>query len=414
MIRTILHRVAAGAAFLSFLPTAAAAQAPPPVEAPERIDYLTFAQGAVPHGIGGAGAQLGAGFEAAVRITDGDPTPFAVVNGAPAEAETAFFYRLPALTTFDRFAVPNVLETPSPTTTFTRRVEVQGSATSASEGFVPLAAATLATHAKRGQVTELAIAGKVPVRWIKVILSGGIQVQKPASSFEFSELIGNGTQETPALTTGFDGVWRKQANRLQLVQRGPLVSGCYDRSGDLQGTVSGNLLRATGVDRTDQTPSQFILSTDADGSLRGVRSTNGGPFRLYTVAPAPPGTQADCGQPAPPALGCGSVVHGITFAFDSAEIRPESAPVLEELHRGLEAAPNAKVQIEGHTSSEGTEEYNLRLSERRAQAVVADLVRRGLPKERLTAAGIGESRPIASNNDESGRSLNRRVEIHCR
>ena len=49
--------------------------------------------------------------------------------------------------------------------------------------------------------------------------------------------------------------------------------------------------------------------------------------------------------------------------------------------------------MEGHTSSEGTEEYNQRLSERRAQAVVADLVRRGLGKDRLSAAGIGERRP---------------------
>jgi OmpA-OmpF porin, OOP family len=63
--------------------------------------------------------------------------------------------------------------------------------------------------------------------------------------------------------------------------------------------------------------------------------------------------------------------------------------------------------IEGHTSSEGTKEYNQRSSERRAQAVAADLVRRGLGKDRLSAAGIGERRPISSNTDENGRSLNR-------
>jgi outer membrane protein OmpA-like peptidoglycan-associated protein len=120
----------------------------------------------------------------------------------------------------------------------------------------------------------------------------------------------------------------------------------------------------------------------------------------------------DCAQPAPPSLGCGSIVHGIAFDFDSANIRPESAAVLEELFRGLQAA-SGKILIEGHTSSEGTEEYNQRLSERRAQAVVTDLVRRGLAKDRVSAAGIGERRPIASNNDESGRSLNRRVEVQC-
>jgi outer membrane protein OmpA-like peptidoglycan-associated protein len=69
--------------------------------------------------------------------------------------------------------------------------------------------------------------------------------------------------------------------------------------------------------------------------------------------------------------------------------------------------------IEGHTSSEGEDDYNLRLSERRAEAVVGDLVRRGLDRDRLRGVGIGERRPIAPNTDESGRSINRRVEIKC-
>jgi outer membrane protein OmpA-like peptidoglycan-associated protein len=116
---------------------------------------------------------------------------------------------------------------------------------------------------------------------------------------------------------------------------------------------------------------------------------------------APP-AQVDCGQPAPPVLGCGSIIHGIAFGFDSAEIRAESAGVLEELFRGLQADRSATILIEGHTSSEGTEEYNQRLSERRAQALVADLVQRGLGRDRLSVAGIGERR-----------SLNRRVEVKC-
>ena len=57
-------------------------------DAPQRIDYLTFAQGAVPVAIGGAGAKLGADFEAAVRMTDGDPTAFTVADRAPAETDT--------------------------------------------------------------------------------------------------------------------------------------------------------------------------------------------------------------------------------------------------------------------------------------------------------------------------------------
>jgi outer membrane protein OmpA-like peptidoglycan-associated protein len=263
-------------------------------------------------------------------------------------------------------------------------------------------------------VTELAVTARRPVQWVKLRLVGGINAVQPTSSFEFSEIVGNGTQEAVALATNFHGAWKTQAHRLQLTQRGPLVSGCYDAQGDLAGTVTGNILRATGLDRRDKTPSAFILSVAADGALRGVRSTNRGPFRFFTLAVAPAGVSVDCTDPAPPALGCGSVIHGITFAFDSAEFRPESEAVLAELFRGLQADQSAKILIEGHTSSEGPEDYNLRLSERRAQAVVADLVRRGLSKARLAAAGIGEASPIATNADESGRSLNRRVEVHCR
>ncbi len=380
---------------------------------PVRVDYLTFAQGAVPVDIRGAGAKLGANFEAAVRITDGDPTAFTIVSRATADTDTEFIYELPALTTFDRFAVPNIVETPSPTTTFTRVVEVHGSATSATDAFQLLASGTLQSHRSRGLVTELAVVATHPVRWVRVRLLGGINILQPASFLEFSEIIGNGTQEAPPLATHFAGVWRTQANRIRLAQNGPVVSGCYDSDGDLNGTVTGNILRATGVDRRDKTPSAFLLGVAADGRLQGVRSTNGGPFRLYTLAAAPAGVGVDCGEPVAPTLGCGSIIHSIAFSFDSADILPASSSVLEELFKGLQRDSSARVVIEGHTSAEGADDYNERLSQRRAQAVVADLVRRGSPSQRLTAVGIGERRPIATNNDESGRSLNRRVEVKC-
>ncbi len=296
---------------------AVTSQTAAPTAKPERIDYMAFAQGSIPVSVGGAGAKLGADFESAVRITDGDPAPFTVVNRAAADTDTEFVYHLPAATTFDRFAVPNMLETPSPTATFTRLVEVHGSVSSATDGFTLLASTTLQTHKARGQITEMVPVAKRPVRWVKVRLVGGINIQRPPSSFEFSEIVGNGTQDTPQLSTQFTGAWRAQANRVRLTQKGPVVSGCYDEIGELTGTVSGNILRATGMDRSDKTPSQFILAVVPDGSLRGVRSSNNGPFRLYSLAPA--ANVAECKQPTPPTLGCGSVIHGITFGYDSAE-----------------------------------------------------------------------------------------------
>lgn len=391
----------------------ASAQQPGGAEILERTDYLTFAQGAVPIGIDGAGAMLGVNFEHAVRSIDGDPGGFVIVNRGAADTDTEFLYELPALTTFDRFAVPEILETPSSSQTFTRLVEVHGSATGPTEGFVLLASATLETHRARGMITELPIRASTPVRWVKLRLVGGINVMEPLSFFEFSEIVGNGTQDVPEMATHFDGAWRRMALKLRLAQEGPLVSGCYDRTGALTGTVTGNIVRATGTTPAN-IPSAFILSVAADGSIRGVRSDNGGPFRLYTLAADTSPDEGSCGRPAPPALGCGSIIHGITFAFDSAEIRPDSEPVLAELSRSLQDDTSASILIEGHTSSEGAEAYNQQLSERRAQAVVASLVDRGLAQDRVTAAGLGENRPIAPNADESGRSLNRRVEVHCR
>ncbi len=379
----------------------------------ERIDYLTFAQGAVPLTIGGDGAKLGATFEHAVRIIDGSPVGFTVVSSGTAETATELVYELPAPTTFDRFAVPNVLETPSPSATFTRVVEVYGSADGADKSYELLASGTLQTHAKKGEVTELALAKQTPVRWVKLRFVGGIEIPKGKASLEFSEIVGNGRQDDAAFSDRFHGVWKTGANVIELVQEGAVVSGCYDRSGDFAGTVTGNVLRATGVDRSDKTKSLFILSVTPDGALRGVRSSNGGPFRLYTTPIAPKGTKTGCATPAPK-LGCGSIVHGIGFDFDSAVIRKDAAPVLDALAAGLASDASTSNTIEGHTSSEGTTEYNQALSQRRSEAVVAALGTRSVAASRLSAVGVGELRPIASNDDESGRALNRRVEVICK
>lgn len=377
------------------------------------IDYLTLASGAVPVHVSGAGATKGATVSQALQVVDGNPVGFSVVSRATDETDVEFVYELPALTSFSRFAVPNVLETPSPSQTFFRHVEVHGTTVGADSGFVLLASATLETHASKGMVSELAIHATPPVRWVKVRLFGGIQMTNPAMFLEFSEIIGNGSQAAVPMSEAFAGKWRARGAKIDLQQAGPIVSGCYDANGDLTGTVSGRILQATGAERTTGVKSAFVLAVTEDGAIRGVRSTNGAPFRLFEAAAAPAGTVALCKDAAPAKLGCGSVIHGIAFAYDSAELRPESEPVLAELYRGLQAETKAAIVIEGHTSSEGTTEYNQALSERRAAAVRADLLRRGLAAERLRAVGIGEARPIAPNDDDSGRSINRRVEIHC-
>jgi hypothetical protein len=117
--------------------------------------------------------------------------------------------------------VPNVLETPSPNVTFSRLVEVYGSAAGPSDDFTRLASATLTTHAKRGMVTELTVHAKVPVRWVRLRLAGGIQVMTPQSYFEFSEIVGNGIPGDTGAVDQFQGVWKGRGVLIELQQDGP-------------------------------------------------------------------------------------------------------------------------------------------------------------------------------------------------
>ncbi len=325
------------------------------------------------------------------------------------------------MTTFDRLAVPSVTETPSPSQTFVRDITVSGSSEGPTDGWEVLASATLVTHEAADEVTELELEASPAVRWVKLELGGGIE--DGAEFLEFSEIIGNGTQEEIELVERFTGVWdtylpdtpERSSGLIELKQDGASVTGCYENA-DITGTVSGNLLRAQGVGRDDGTPSAYVISITEDGLLQGVYSSNGGPFGYFPGRAAPDGTTTSCSDVVPPEnpLGCGAVVYGINFDVDSAVLRPDSEPVLQQLFEGLEADDAAAISIEGHTSTEGTDEYNQDLSERRAQSVVDDLVSRGIDASRISAVGRGESAPLFSPEaDETERTLNRRVEIVC-
>ena len=106
------------------------------------------------------------------------------------------------------------------------------------------------------------------------------------------------------------------------------------------------------------------------------------------------------------------VTHGILFDTDSDRLKPESAPVIQAIARGLETNPNLKLQIEGHTDSVGNAAHNLDLFKRRAEAVKTVLASQfKVDASRLTTAGLGASKPIDSNDTPQGRSQNRRVEF---
>jgi OmpA-OmpF porin, OOP family len=101
----------------------------------------------------------------------------------------------------------------------------------------------------------------------------------------------------------------------------------------------------------------------------------------------------------------------VFFDVDRAELKPGAEHSLERLADFLRQNPDREVAIEGHTDSTGSPEYNLALSERRAEAASRFLESQGIERSRISARGYGLSRPIASNQTVAGRQQNRRVEI---
>ena len=101
----------------------------------------------------------------------------------------------------------------------------------------------------------------------------------------------------------------------------------------------------------------------------------------------------------------------VVFATDSAAVRADLAGEIRSIAANLVSYPNSRIQVLGHTDNTGTAAYNFDLSQRRAVAVADILIGAGVPSSRLSAVGIGEDRPIASNTTVAGRAQNRRVEI---
>jgi outer membrane protein OmpA-like peptidoglycan-associated protein len=119
----------------------------------------------------------------------------------------------------------------------------------------------------------------------------------------------------------------------------------------------------------------------------------------------------------PIVVGSKITLNNIFFDFDKANLRPTSNVEIKNLVMLLKANPNMKVEIAGHTDSKGTEDYNQKLSEDRAQAVVDRLFANGISVEQMKAKGYGKTMPVAANknkdgsDDADGRQLNRRVEL---
>ena len=105
------------------------------------------------------------------------------------------------------------------------------------------------------------------------------------------------------------------------------------------------------------------------------------------------------------------MLRGVHFDFNKANIRPGDAAVLDEAASTLKANPDVDFDVNGYCDAIGGEEYNLRLSDRRANAVVDYLVKDGVNESRLHPHGYGKTDFVATNDTAEGRAQNRRVEL---
>jgi OOP family OmpA-OmpF porin len=156
------------------------------------------------------------------------------------------------------------------------------------------------------------------------------------------------------------------------------------------------------------------VAASPPGDTRPIAPPSADPSSAKAPAPAPTPIAATAPIAATGRTGNEALsVPPIHFAFDSDRLSDESKLVLDKLAIAMRANPRARLTVEGHTDAHGTREYNQALSERRARAVKAYLEGEGIEPGRLTAVGVGDSRPIRPN-DALGSSVNRRVEFHPR
>ena len=155
------------------------------------------------------------------------------------------------------------------------------------------------------------------------------------------------------------------------------------------------------LDRCPDTPKGVTVDAqgcplDSDG--------DGVPDYLDKCPNTPKGATVD-------ARGCWTYAAVVMYDFNSATIKSEAYPMLDEAVLILKENPEMKVEIDGHTDNKGSAAYNMTLSERRAKSVKKYFVDQGVEAERLTTKGFGLTKPAASNDTKEGRAKNRRVEL---
>jgi len=291
-----------------------------------------------------------------------------------------------------------------------KTVVVYGSMASASAGFSEL----VTVRVPKGGRGEAALPAGTVVRWMRFEVAAN---WGNAEYAEIMELEAYGTPSGPPPTADVTGVYETNYGPLRLEQQGGQVWGCYyEGKADVEGSIKGRVMQAEWrEDEGRRTGTVVMVLSSSGDALNGVWYENGALAGEWSGHRAE--VEAGCaverggGLARRLATQGRAVLYGIYFDSDSATIKPESQGTLDELLAVLNAEPALRLQVGGHTDATNTDAYNLQLSQRRAEAVVAWLTAHGVAPGRLTSKGFGKTQPVADNSTATGRALNRRVEV---
>ena len=302
-----------------------------------------------------------------------------------------------------------------------KEVVLEMSDTSAKDGFKPIADLTIPQEQKDG--VAFPVSAEVPGRWLRITVKS---LNGTGGYAQIMELRAFGDRLTNTPPPNVTGTYKTADHEdfLYLTQTGTQVSGCYSHGlAPIVGGMEGRLLKYSyKMPADDSGPAIAIFSND--GSVfEGRWKTTGASAEHPRMNPTEYKKESDqpgkCPNAKKPEDQLASDLkqngrvrlYGINFDSDSATIRDESKPALDVVASMLKTNPDFKITIEGHTDSTSTPQHNQELSESRANAVKAYLAGAGVDAARLTAAGFGATKPVASNDSALGRAENRRVEL---
>ena len=268
--------------------------------------------------------------------------------------------------------------------------------------------------------TSVSLDTPVSARWLKLSITANGGHARYTELMEFRAL-GVSTAEEAREQKRVSGTYETNWNPFYLIVEGNTIRGCYDYDdGVFDGNVAGRFLNIEWRERGPQIGKAVLAIVEdgsrfngfwyEDGELRGTwigtRTDDSREPACATNLKAKSNQVKDALEQTGRA-----VLYGIYFDHDSDVLKPESEPTLNNVLDWLRENPEISMEFGGHTDADGSDEYNVSLSERRAQSVVAWMSQNDIAAERLAAVGYGESRPVANNTSAHGKALNRRVEV---